>query len=341
MVRLLIPKFVPGKSEKYNMHGQHSRYDKALIPQVLHSPYARVAFVRHPFTHLRSWLYAGGLVRSLPLKGPDPMEDFLLNLRHYRNKPGVSRVRNPIASTFRIGRDLEENSTEFQDSLRDIDRTFIVGLTEYYTESLVLLRRRLCWTLRDVIYVPLRRTASYKGPHKEPMDYKGKKLWKLACAWSNLDCKIHDYFNQSFWRAVGKEGPEFQDEVVHLNKVLTKTYDYCTSVYRQLKGNVERVAELHDALPPLTITGSKWNERFTLGVVDCALMRADDITSEILSFYIQNKAECESVRRHKKHECKINWPTTDDLCGTICRSTNDTMTMVLNFLTGKGVYVWH
>ena len=335
MVRFLSPKFVVGNSKKYNMHGQHSRYDKNVIPQILLAPYANVTFVRHPVIHLRSWLYAYKLVQSLRLKGPDPVVDFLSNLDVYRERRGVKRTKNPMANELRMDTISDENSLLFQQSLREIDRTFIIGLTEYYTESLVLLKRRLCWDLRDVIHVPLRRTG-----YQRPVEDRENKLLGMACAWSNLDCQLYDYFNRSFWEAISKEGPGFHDEVTHLNRILARTFDYCTSIYHHLKNNSEHIEELDDTTPPLTFRSSEWNERFDIRVVDCALMRAGVARLEHLSFYIQNKAECESAMSGSGYKCHNRNPKTSNPCALMCGSTNDTKTMVRNFLKANSTYLW-
>ena len=337
MVRLLSPKFVVGKSEKYNMHGQHSRYDKNVIPQILLAPYANVTFVRHPVTHLRSWMYQLKLVQTLRLKGPDPMVDFLSNLHVYRERKKVRMVKNHMAYELRIDTYSDENSTLFQQSLRDIDRTFIIGLTEYYTESLVLLKRRLCWSLRDVIHIPLRRSR-----YQRPVEDRDNKLRGLTCAWSNLDCKLYDYFNRSFWEAISKEGPGFHDEVAHLNGILARTFDYCTPIYDQLKNNPEHIEELDANILPLTFKGSEWNERFDIRVIDCALMRSHVPSLQRLSFFIQNKAQCEFVKPGpmQNYTCQDRRANKETMCMTLCRSTNTTMTMVRNFLKAKSAYFW-
>ena len=336
MVRFLKPKFVVGKSRKYNMHGVHSWYDREYIQQILYSPHANVTFIRHPVARTRSHLYQLHLVQSLKLKGPDPLVDFLYNIDRFSKKSPdrIHKTRNQMTDLLRINTTFHENSREFEnESLREIERTFIFGLTEHYTESLVLIRRRLCWSLRDVIHVPLHLTH-YKGS----ADPDSTKLNTLMCAWASLDCKLYDYFNRSFWKAIGKEGPGFNDEVVLLNQILDKTYHYCMSVYKQLKGNAKHIRELNEVIPPISFEKSEWNERVDLGVYDCALMRLGS-QWKTLVFYIQNPEECELLIRHNDKDFLIKGKAAD-IWTDICLSINDTDKMVWKLLEHDSVYRW-
>ena len=341
IVNLLKPKFVVGKSRKFNMHGVHSRYDREAIQQALYSPHANVTFFRHPFTRTRSNIYHLGLQRSLKLKGPDPLVDFLYNINDIRKTSDekindrINRTGNRMTELLRINRDVNENSMEFLQSLREIERTFVFGLTEHYIESLVLLRRRLCWSLRDVIHVPIQVTA-YRGPP----DSNNTRLRKLACVWSNLDCRLYDYFNRSFWEAVGKEGPGFQDEVARLNQIQNRTYHYCTSVYKQLKGNAKHIAKLNEVIPPLVFEKSEWNEEFDLGVFDCAMMRIGAAKSQTLSFYLQNEDQCEPFRHNSNYGCRFKHNPNLPICKDICLANGDTETMLRKFLEYDEVYIW-
>ena len=46
-----------------------------------------------------------------------------------------------------------ENYTHIQHSINSLDKDFnLVLILEHFDESLIMLRRRLCWNIDDVVY---------------------------------------------------------------------------------------------------------------------------------------------------------------------------------------------
>ena len=100
------------------------------------------------------------------------------------------------------------------------ERINIVLLAEYFDESLVLMKRELCWDLDDVVYFKFhQRGTDYKeSTITEDMRLQIKK-------WNKADSALYKHFNRTLWGKVAKQDASFQDEVKELRvkvKILEK-----------------------------------------------------------------------------------------------------------------------
>ena len=94
-----------------------------------------------------------------------------------------------------------------RDAISDIEDQFtVVMVYEYLDESLVLLKRRLCWQLDDILYLK---------HHYESFETRQEDLEevKQIREWSGADVSLYEYFNKSLWDQISKEGDEFRREV--------------------------------------------------------------------------------------------------------------------------------
>ena len=337
LVRNLVPRFIVGTSKRYDIHTHHSRNDHKYLSKILNTPYVNITFMRNPTSLLRSWIYEFHLDKLIGFVGQkQPLTYFFKAIEKHKDRPPplVERTKNIMADTFSIDRDLNYQSVTFKQYLEDIERDFIVGITEYYLESLVLIRRRLNWPLKDFIYVLLRRTPHRRGTVEDA------QLNKTVCAWSPLDCQLYDHFNRTFAALIEKEGQNFREEVTHFRKMLDTTSEYCTGVYKHLKVTPAHIERLNRTTTPLTFPKSRWNSEFKISVIDCALMRVDEFPMANLFYYIQNRRQCFQVRRTGR--CLIEWRAMGrNMCRYICLSVRSKRTMVTNFLKDPKVYLWN
>ena len=123
--------------------------------------------------------------------------------------------------SFDLGLKREEHfiDEKIKDAIREIDRSFnLVLLMEYFDESLVLLARKLCWDVRDVVYFKLNQRRS-----SDANTNLSDELVQKIRQWNKADAMLYDYFNRTFWTKVEKLGDAFWTDVHQLryyNKVL-------------------------------------------------------------------------------------------------------------------------
>lgn len=133
------------------------------------------------------------------------LEDFLLdNGRSYNaSLPSNHYARNILTFDFGfynsapLGKEeLDEQATAI---ISAVERDFhLILISEYFDESMVLLRHALCWTLDDVVSFRLNsRSQKSRKSLSAEMTERVKK-------WSSLDWQLYQHFNSSFWRRIDK-----------------------------------------------------------------------------------------------------------------------------------------
>ncbi|XP_067661371.1 uncharacterized protein [Haliotis asinina] len=145
-----------------------------------------------------------------------------------------------------------------QSYLMKIDKEFdFVMIMEYFDESLVLLKRRLCWGLRDILYIK-RNTYQHISPPLTEEDRN--KLYESQ----NLDHRIYQHFYGKFWDEMLAEGRDIFHEVANFKLVQKQVFDFCRKD-RKRRRNI------------LYISSSKWNEEFRLTTSDCRQMKMTEL----------------------------------------------------------------
>ena len=98
-----------------------------------------------------------------------------------------------------------------KDAILDIDDKFtLVLIYEYLDESLVLLKRRLCWDLDDMLY--LKSHYQLHGENIQQSKFNGTVMEELL-RWNKADAMLYQYFNQTLWREIKSEGDDFIEEL--------------------------------------------------------------------------------------------------------------------------------
>lgn len=99
----------------------------------------------------------------------------------------------------------------------------LVLISDYFDESMILLRHALCWSLEDVISFRLNSRSEQTRHRVSPGT--ATKIKK----WNTLDWRIYLHFNATFWHKVeslvGQETMKW--EVSQLKKLRAKLADTC------------------------------------------------------------------------------------------------------------------
>ena len=80
-------------------------------------------------------------------------------------------------------------------------------LMEYFDESLVLLKRQLCWKMEDILFFKLNEQVQKERQHISNHVRGQIKKWNLA------DVLLYDVFNQTLWQKIMKEGTDFFEDL--------------------------------------------------------------------------------------------------------------------------------
>ena len=120
----------------------------------------------------------------------------------------MPEVYNSFATSSGLPLHLQNDSTAIENHVKKLDREMdLVMLVERFDESLVLLKRRACLSLRDILYLQQKvRKRSYRYIFSRS-DVQFERLWQQA------DHALYDHFSAKFSTEVIREGPGFPDEV--------------------------------------------------------------------------------------------------------------------------------
>ena len=81
-------------------------------------------------------------------------------------------------------------------------------IMDYFDESLVLMKRMLCWEIDDILYMKLNeRRDTDKGPPLSKIVKENIRRWNKA------DVSLFNHFNATFRRKVKMEGAGFEKDL--------------------------------------------------------------------------------------------------------------------------------
>nr|XP_023699936.1 galactose-3-O-sulfotransferase 2-like [Paramormyrops kingsleyae] len=221
--------FVEGFQSKtvkeYNIMCNHMRFMPEEVKKVMPEETFYFSILRNPVSMMESiFIYYKSIATFHKTRS---LEEFLADPWKFYNTslPNNHYAKNLLAFDFgfsdgSIGSDEE---TQAKLAISMIEKNFdLILLSEYFDESMILLKNALCWTLDDVVSFKLnsRNNDSRMKLHPDTIDKI--KVWNL------LDWKIYLHFNATFWRTVDLMGGQerMKQEVAMLKQKreqLTKT----------------------------------------------------------------------------------------------------------------------
>lgn len=182
--------------------------------------------------------------------------------------------------SFDLGLDRKDfyNAAKIDQFIAEIDRDFdLILLMEYFDESLILLRRWLCWDMSDIIYI-----KKNPGFGQRFVKINNEQLQFFHHNYSLADSRLYKYFYEIFWCKVLQEGPNFWDEVLHFKSVQKNIRNYCNSLppdFTKLAFHFSTSDKRGlDEIEILKIPSSKWNSPFTINATTCAYMMERELT---------------------------------------------------------------
>ena len=112
--------------------------------------------------------------------------------------------------------------TRVRNEITKLDRDFeLVLIMEYFDESLILLKKALCWTFQDILYVKFNQRR-----HK-PRIKISEKVKQNIREWNKADVMLYDYFNRTLWRKIHDYGSFFWRDLNDFRRMNSKMQSSC------------------------------------------------------------------------------------------------------------------
>lgn len=186
------------------------------------------SILRHPVAMMESiFIY----YKSIPaFHKAHNLDDFLDNSwRNYNATVGGNHyAHNILAFDFgfdnNIAADAEDLEERASIAIAAIERDFhLILISEYFDESMILLKHALCWSLEDVVSFKLNSRS--EQTRRSLLPDTAEKIKK----WNTLDWRIYLHFNTTFWHKVnslvGQE--QMKSEVHQLRELQGKLANTC------------------------------------------------------------------------------------------------------------------
>ncbi|XP_067828284.1 galactose-3-O-sulfotransferase 4 [Heptranchias perlo] len=216
--------YSPIKTQEYHIICNHMRFFRPQVEKVMARGTYYFSILRNPVTLAESsFTYYKG--SSVPFKKVESLEQFLNDPWKYYSVTdrGNQYARNLM--WFDFGFDHNANGTKDYVALviNEIESIFrLILLSEYFDESMILLKDALCWEFDDVVSFKLnfRSNVTVKALSDHTVEQ--------AKAWNSLDWRLYLHFNRTFWDRVEEYGQQrMRKDVLILQNKRKKLMDLC------------------------------------------------------------------------------------------------------------------
>ncbi|XP_044058195.1 galactose-3-O-sulfotransferase 2 [Siniperca chuatsi] len=224
--------FVEGVSSRsvreFHIMCNHMRFKKSEVAKVMPKDTFYFSILRNPVAMMESiYMY----YKSIPaFHKTHNLNEFLDNSwRNYNSSVSNNHyAHNILAFDFGFDNNVAADAEDLEDranmAIAATERDFhLILISEYFDESMILLKYALCWSLEDVVSFRLNsRSEQTRHPLSPNTAEKIKR-------WNAFDWKIYLHFNTTFWHKVdslvGQE--QMKREVSQLRKLQAKLANTC------------------------------------------------------------------------------------------------------------------
>lgn len=202
----------------FNIVCNHMRFDPHEVAKLLPPNAAYITILRDPVDLFESSFhyYHRAVPLTWQISGQNKLAQFLDSPQTFYIPDAFNSfyLRNLLFFDFGFDNNLEADDPRVMRDIQKLSKHLdLVLITEYFEESLILLKDMLCWTMDDILYFKLnvRRTSSVSQLTPE--------LRARALKWNGADWKLYQHFNATFWARVELFGRErMKQEVEELRR---------------------------------------------------------------------------------------------------------------------------
>ncbi|CAL1547797.1 unnamed protein product [Lymnaea stagnalis] len=249
------------EGEEYNILFNHAIYNRTAFRMIMPGDAVYITILREPFQQFVSTFeyyhvdrFIGKRVPSL-INATNPVSTYLATPRRFERGPSMfSYIKNKQAEDLGLRKEQFFSNANLKEYISLMDEDFkLVMILEYFDESLLLLKHELCWTIQDILYIPL--NANKKKPVRNFTDADHENHRRM----SHLDYALYYHFLKVFAQKLKAQSPDFFRELAHFKKLLEGVKGSCRSG------------------TSLVVSETRWNHPFVIDRRDCELMLMSEL----------------------------------------------------------------
>ncbi|XP_072022693.1 galactosylceramide sulfotransferase-like isoform X1 [Amphiura filiformis] len=212
-------------------------------------PHAKfVTIIRDPVGQFESAFGYFEMASNLGIsKKPDPLAVFLKHPANYYKKSFHMKVQSWNGQLFDLGLNHSycSDTSKVAKHITKLDKELdLVMLTEYFDESLILLRKLMCWSYEQILYLP-------KGVRNDAHRYSvSAQIAEEIREWNAADVQLYRHFNKTFWRKVNEYGPDFESDLQEFRQLQQKMLHMCIDTDKEGWGDYRETQFAHKKNAP-------------------------------------------------------------------------------------------
>lgn len=253
-----------GNISRYDMVFNHHVYDEHIF-RYLHNDTFTFTTIREPFRHfISSFTYFRDMEHFRYLRRintSNPLETFLSNPNKYevRRYSSFTNNRQSIDLGFNLTHTFDDLSY-IRHFIRQTEERFdLILITDYFHESLILLKRTLHWATQDILYYKKLARKQQLNISKETLERYRQQHKNFSTA----DIQLYDHFLPLFKEKISAERG-LLEEVKELEAVLEKVHTFCDRPHARDK--------------QLFIPAGKWSSEINILYSKCKWLQLDEIS---------------------------------------------------------------
>ena len=297
----------------YNVFMDHARFDRETQMKYMAPDTVFITQIRHPFTHAQSAYYLFEMKKNFKMS----FEEYLRSAEKLPpNNTPFCPVRNFQAYVLGYGlrATRENNLTKFQSFLKSLDKQlYFVSLLEFREESMVLMKRKMNWHIKDVLRIHTHKSRPGVKKTSPEMEQAHNETMRLHRELSKLDYALYDFFKDRLFNEIAQQPPDFYEELEFYRALNIKFSEFCDGMCAAYKGvNESDIVKIRRMLnTSIIIPTSKFCPAFPLTYTDCLLLDAPELVLERAMKVRQYPDACSNLKAKSYHDYVIQ---RDDCC---------------------------
>jgi hypothetical protein len=248
----------------YNILCNHAIYNKMEFGEIMPQNTTYIGILRNPLSVYKSAFFYFGYYKYAKRLFPNTEDRLLLHKfieqssSHFH---GNRHISNGMSFDFGMQKSQISNMFYITEYIKELDQDFrLVIIAELFDESLVLMKRYLCWDLTDILYLLVNK-GQWRRRSKPYLTEKDIFNIKQS---NQADVLLYDFFKTRLKNQIEMEDVTFYREVHHFKNIISTLYQFCAN---QNIGNKS-----------YRFQKSNWNSEFIINRDFCSRLKMSELS---------------------------------------------------------------